>query len=106
MNGPAIRVAHAIAILAAALLVAACGGAGSPGPAPAGGAGNAPVTADPALAELRVDYATYSPPSLVLKKMGWGEDAFKGTSVKWVYSAGSSNARYENVVTVLVTGLS
>jgi len=40
----------------------------------------------------RLDYATYSPPSLVLKKQGWVEEAFKGTSVKWVYSAGSSNA--------------
>jgi sulfonate transport system substrate-binding protein len=58
-------------------------------------AGVAPVTtgaADPALAELRLDYATYSPPSLVLKKQGWVEEAFKGTSIKWVYSAGSSNA--------------
>jgi sulfonate transport system substrate-binding protein len=58
-------------------------------------AGVAPVTtgaADPALAELRLDYATYSPPSLVLKKQGWVEEAFKGTSIKWVYSAGSANA--------------
>jgi sulfonate transport system substrate-binding protein len=74
-------------------VVAACGGAS----APSTGASNAPgasaaVTADPALAELRIDYATYSPPSLVLKKQGWVEQAFPGTTIKWVYSAGSSNA--------------
>jgi sulfonate transport system substrate-binding protein len=50
------------------------------------------VVADPPLAELRIDYATYSPPSLVLKKQGWIEQALPGTTIKWVYSAGSSNA--------------
>jgi sulfonate transport system substrate-binding protein len=30
--------------------------------------------------------------SLVLKKQGLVEEAFKGTTIKWVYSAGSSNA--------------
>ncbi len=69
--------------LTAAALVVACGSAP---------AATAPAAADPALAELRIDYATYSPPSLVLKKQGWVEDAFKGTAIKWVYSAGSSNA--------------
>jgi sulfonate transport system substrate-binding protein len=71
-------------IAATAILAAACGSA----PASSG----AVAAADPALAELRIDYATYSPPSLVLKKQGWVEDAFKGTTIKWVYSAGSSNA--------------
>ena len=47
-----------------------------------------------ALKELRLDYATYSPASLVLKKFGWLEDDFKkdGTAVKWVFSAGSNRA--------------
>ncbi len=71
-----------------AFTVAACGGAAQPSasaPAAAGGALEK-------LSDLRIDYATYSPPSLVLKKMGWVEEAFPGTTVKWVYSAGSSNA--------------
>ena len=84
----------------AGLLLAACSAAGTPAPsagAPTTGpASAAPAVtqgpADPALAELKIDYATYSPPSLVLKKMGWVEEAFKGTTVTWVYSAGSSNA--------------
>ena len=41
----------------------------------------ASLAADPALSELRIDYATYSPPSLVLKKQGWVEEAFKSTSI-------------------------
>jgi sulfonate transport system substrate-binding protein len=46
------------------------------------------------LKELRLDYAYYSPPSLVLKRFGWLEEAFKpaGTDVKWVLSAGSNRA--------------
>jgi sulfonate transport system substrate-binding protein len=67
-----------------ALITAACGGA------PAAPSTNA--QADPALAELRLDYATYSPPSLVLKQQGLVEATLKGTAIKWVYSAGSSNA--------------
>ena len=81
-----IRLGIAFALLA--ILFAACGSA----PAASGAASASAVAADPALAELRLDYATYSPPSLVLKTQGWVEDAFKGTAVKWVYSAGSSNA--------------
>ena len=73
--------------IAFAILFAACGSA-STASVPA----SASAAADPALAELRLDYATYSPPSLVLKKQGWVEEAFKGTTIKWVYSAGSSNA--------------
>jgi sulfonate transport system substrate-binding protein len=47
-----------------------------------------------ALAELRLDYAYYSPSSLVLKRFGWLEEAFKpaGTEIKWVLSAGSNRA--------------
>ena len=46
------------------------------------------------LKELRLDYATYSPSSLVLRRFGWLEDSFKpeGTAVKWVFSAGSNRA--------------
>jgi len=48
--------------------------------------------AAPQLAQLRVDYAYYSPPSLVLKHFGWLEQAFPGTTVQWVLSAGSNRA--------------
>jgi sulfonate transport system substrate-binding protein len=46
------------------------------------------------LAELRLDYAYYSPTSLVLKRFGWLEDDFRkdGVKVKWVLSAGSNRA--------------
>lgn len=46
------------------------------------------------LAELRLDYAYYSPTSLVLKHFGWLEEEFKadGTRIKWVLSAGSNRA--------------
>ena len=46
------------------------------------------------LKELRLDYATYSPSSLVLRRFGWLEEAFKkdGTEVKWVFSAGINRA--------------
>jgi len=44
--------------------------------------------------EMRVDWAYYSPPSLVLKKFGWLEQEFKADNipVKWVQSAGSNRA--------------
>lgn len=46
------------------------------------------------LAELRLDYAHYSPTSLVLRHFGWLEEEFKGdgTRIKWVFSAGSNRA--------------
>lgn len=45
-------------------------------------------------AEVRLDYAYYSPPSLVLKKFGWLEEDLKadGVPVKWVLSQGSNRA--------------
>ncbi|MFA6921001.1 MAG: aliphatic sulfonate ABC transporter substrate-binding protein [Gallionella sp.] len=48
----------------------------------------------PALKLVTVDFAYYNPGSLVLKKFGWLEAAFKqqGTEVKWVHSAGSNRA--------------
>lgn len=44
--------------------------------------------------EIRLDYAYYSPPALVVKKFGWMEDEFKreGTTIKWVFSQGSNNS--------------
>ncbi len=44
--------------------------------------------------EIRVDWAYYSPPSLVLKKFGWLEQEFKADNIpiKWVQSAGSNRA--------------
>jgi len=44
--------------------------------------------------ELRLDYATYSPTSLVLKRFGWLEEDLKrdDVAVKWVFSAGSNRA--------------
>nr|WP_315393480.1 aliphatic sulfonate ABC transporter substrate-binding protein [uncultured Duganella sp.] len=46
------------------------------------------------LKELRLDYAYYSPASLVLRRFGWLEEEFKadGTNVRWVLSAGSNRA--------------
>ena len=65
------------------------------GAAAAGLAGTAAsAQARAPLAELRLDYATYSPTSLVLKRFGWLEEDFgkDGTQVKWVLSAGSNRA--------------
>ena len=44
--------------------------------------------------ELRLDYAYYSPSSLVLRRFGWLEDDLRqdGIAVKWVHSAGSNRA--------------
>ncbi len=60
---------------------------------PALAATTAPAAAAP-LKELRLDYAYYSPTSLVLRRFGWLEQQFRddGTAVKWVQSAGSNRA--------------
>lgn len=44
--------------------------------------------------EIRLDYAYYSPPSLVLKRFGWLEEALKAdkVNVRWVLSQGSNRA--------------
>jgi sulfonate transport system substrate-binding protein len=44
--------------------------------------------------EIRLDYAYYSPTSLVLKHFGWLEESLKpsGTKVKWTLSQGSNRA--------------
>lgn len=46
------------------------------------------------LKEIRLDYAAYSAPSLVVKKFGWAEQEFKqdGTSVKWLQSPSGEHA--------------
>ena len=53
---------------------------------------SAQSTAEPA--EVRLDFAFYSPPSLVIRKFGWAEQEFAkaGTKVRWVQSAGSNRA--------------
>lgn len=44
--------------------------------------------------EIRVDYATYNPLSLLIRERGWLEAALEaeGVSVRWVFSAGSNKA--------------
>jgi len=44
--------------------------------------------------EIRLDYAYYSPPSLVIKRFGWLEEEFKaeGTAIRWVLSQGSNRS--------------
>lgn len=44
--------------------------------------------------EIRLDYAYYSPESLVIKRFGWLEDEFRPdhTQIKWVLSLGSNRA--------------
>ncbi len=56
--------------------------------------GLAPIVRAAALKEVRLDYAYYSPPSLVIRRFGWLEQTFAndGIGVKWVQSAGSNRA--------------
>ena len=44
--------------------------------------------------EIRVDWATYNPVSILLKERGWLEKEFAkdGISIRWVQSAGSNKA--------------
>ncbi|WP_112182420.1 MULTISPECIES: aliphatic sulfonate ABC transporter substrate-binding protein [Paraliobacillus] len=44
--------------------------------------------------EIRLDYAYYSPTSLVLKKFGWAEEEFEeeGIEIEWALSQGSNKA--------------
>lgn len=57
--------------------------------APAAAAG---ASGDPS--EIRVDYATYNPLSLIIRERGWMEEALRphGVAVRWVLSAGSNKA--------------
>ncbi|MFZ3591383.1 aliphatic sulfonate ABC transporter substrate-binding protein [Bacillus sp. DJP31] len=52
------------------------------------------VSGDAKPKKIRLDYAFYSPTSLVLKEFGWLEEAFKeeGIEIEWVQSLGSNKA--------------
>lgn len=52
------------------------------------------TSAEEELSEIRLDYAYYSPTSLVLKKFGWVEEAYEeeGIKVEWTLSQGSNKA--------------
>ncbi|MBD8481628.1 aliphatic sulfonate ABC transporter substrate-binding protein [Pseudomonas coleopterorum] len=52
----------------------------------------ASVTQAATPAEVRLDYAYYSPTSLVLRHFGWLEKALPGTKVDWVLSQGSNRS--------------
>ena len=62
--------------------------------APAAWAQATPAAAAPKPAEIRLDYATYNPLSLVLKEQKFLEDALAGdkVAVRWVLSLGSNKA--------------
>jgi sulfonate transport system substrate-binding protein len=57
-------------------------------------AGSGSIARAGTLDKLGLDYAYYNPPSLILKKFGWLEEALgsRGTHVEWVFSAGSNKA--------------
>ncbi|KEZ73764.1 sulfonate ABC transporter substrate-binding protein, partial [Pseudomonas syringae pv. syringae FF5] len=48
--------------------------------------------AETAPAEIRLDYAYYSPVSLALKHFGWLEKALPDAKVTWVLSQGSNRS--------------
>lgn len=52
------------------------------------------ATTDESPKKIRLDYAYYSPPSLVLKKFGWIEEEFEeeGIEIEWALSQGSNKA--------------
>ncbi len=74
----------AAAVTAALALTGCAAGEGSGGQSAASAAGGT----------LNIDFATYNPLSLVIKKKGWLEASLKdqGVTVKWVQSAGSNKA--------------
>lgn len=53
-----------------------------------------PLSAFSNTGEVSLDYAYYSPPSLVIRDQGWLEEHFseQGRNVKWVLSRGSNNS--------------
>lgn len=90
MRKPAIVTTVAAVAAAAALLLSGCvAGEGSAA---------APAATDKAAVTkggtLNIDFATYNPLSLVIKKEGWLEKALKkqDITVNWVQSAGSNKA--------------
>lgn len=74
------RKALTATVLASALALTACAGENADADTTAGDAEN-----------LRIDYATYNPLSLIIKDQGWLEEELAG-EVEWVFSAGSNKA--------------
>ena len=76
----------AAAVSAALVLTGCVAGEGS--------GGSAAASAAVESGKLNIDFATYNPLSLVIKKKGWLEAALKdqGVTVNWVQSAGSNKA--------------
>ena len=85
MKATALKTALLATITALALLLTSCvSGEGQNAPT-AGNDGNALAGQ-----ELNIDFATYNPLSLIIKKQGWLEA--QGVKVNWVQSAGSNKA--------------
>ena len=99
------------AFLAAATALTACGGSDAPADDVADDAtgaagrrrrrqeagdaasGDAAAPVDLGVDEIRLDWATYNPASLVLKEQGWLEEAVgDDVTVTWEFSAGSAPA--------------
>ena len=73
---------------------AADGAAADAAPAASGGAAvGSDAAADLGVDEIRLDWATYNPASLVLREQGWLEEAVgDDVTVTWEFSAGSAPA--------------
>ena len=85
----------ALLLVLLALILASCGGSSPPAGGAAAGTGQNAAGSGEALPEVvRLDYAYYSPISLVLRELGWMEEAFArdGVEVEWVLSLGSNKA--------------
>lgn len=76
------------AAAAFATLLSACAGEGSGSANASGAAGGGDQNT------VTIDYATYNPLSLIIRKKGWLETALaaEGKKVEWVKSAGSNKA--------------
>ena len=85
--------AGAVVLLGLVMVLGGCGSA-SPGAADEGAASDAGAAAEEPPEVLRLDYAYYSPVSLVLREFGWMEEEFEpdGIRVEWVLSLGSNKA--------------
>ncbi len=83
-----------VAILSAAAALSACGSDSDAVTDDATGAAVASgSSADLGVDEIRLDWATYNPASLVLKEQGWLEEAVgDDVAVTWEFSAGSAPA--------------
>lgn len=77
------------ATLVAATALSACGSDTAPTDEASAEAGGAGLGVD----EIRLDWATYNPASLVLREQGWLEEAVgEDVTVTWEFSAGSAPA--------------